>query len=54
MEKLKRKALPETLESALCEVHDAVGVRVICSFADDIASVDLSMQTIRDIIETEE
>ena len=54
MEKLKRKALPETLESALCEVHDAVGVRVICSFADDIASVDLSMQTIRDIIEAEE
>ena len=40
MEKLKRKALPETLESALCEVHDAVGVRVICSFADDVFRVE--------------
>ena len=38
MEKLKRKALPETLESALCEVHDAVGVRVI--FADDVFRVE--------------
>lgn len=40
MEKLKRKALPETLESALCEVYDAVGVRVICSFADDVFRVE--------------
>ena len=40
MEKLKRKALPETLESALCEVHDAVGIRVICSFADDVFRVE--------------
>lgn len=40
MEKLKRKALPKTLESALCEVHDAVGVRVICSFADDVFRVE--------------
>ena len=40
MEKLKRKALPETLEAALCEVHDAVGVRVICSFADDVFRVE--------------
>ena len=36
----ERKALPETLESALCEVHDAVGVRVICSFADDVFRVE--------------
>lgn len=40
LEKLKRKALPETLEAALCEVHDAVGVRVICSFADDVFRVE--------------
>lgn len=40
MEKLKRKALPETLEAALCEVHDAVGVRVICAFADDVFRVE--------------
>lgn len=35
-----RIKLPETLESALCEVHDAVGVRVICSFADDVFRVE--------------
>lgn len=40
MKKLKRKALPETLEAALCEVHDAVGIRVICSFADAVFRVE--------------
>ncbi len=40
IEKLKRKSLPETLESALSTVHDAVGIRVICSFADDVFKVE--------------
>lgn len=40
IEKLKRKGLPETLESALGTVHDAVGIRVICSFADDVFKVE--------------
>ncbi|MDD3224896.1 MAG: GTP pyrophosphokinase family protein [Clostridium sp.] len=35
-EKLKRKNLPVTVESALGEVHDAAGIRVICTFLDDI------------------
>lgn len=39
-EKLKRKGLPETLESALNVVHDAVGIRVICSFADDVYKME--------------
>lgn len=39
IEKLKRKGLPVTQDSALGSVHDAVGVRVICSFADDIFQV---------------
>ena len=38
--KLKRKSLPETLKSALGSVHDAVGIRVICSFADDVFKVE--------------
>ena len=40
IEKLKRKGLSVTQDSALGSVHDAVGVRVICSFADDIFQVE--------------
>lgn len=39
-EKLKRKGLPVTQGAALCSVRDAVGIRVICSFADDIFQVE--------------
>ncbi len=35
-EKLKKRGLPVTREAALTEVHDAVGVRIICPFFDDI------------------
>jgi putative GTP pyrophosphokinase len=35
-EKLRRKNLPVTVESALKEIHDAAGIRVICTFLDDI------------------
>ena len=35
-EKLKRKKLPVTAKSALSEIHDAAGIRVICTFLDDI------------------
>ena len=35
-EKCRRKGLPETAESALREITDAVGVRIICSFIDDV------------------
>ncbi len=36
IDKLQRKGLPVTLEAALEEVHDAVGVRVVCQFVDDV------------------
>ena len=36
MQKLKKRGLPVTREAALTEVHDAVGIRVICSFFDDV------------------
>jgi len=36
MEKLNRKGLPVTSESAITKVFDAVGVRVICTFMDDV------------------
>ena len=35
-EKLKRKNLPVTLETVANELNDVAGVRVICSFIDDI------------------
>lgn len=36
LEKLKRRNLPLTVESIENELHDIAGIRVICSFIDDI------------------
>lgn len=35
-EKCRRKNLPETTESALKKIYDAVGLRVVCSFLSDV------------------
>ncbi len=35
-EKCRRKGLPETAESVLLELHDAIGIRVVCRFIDDV------------------
>lgn len=35
-EKCRRRGLPETPESALTELHDAVGLRIVTRFLDDI------------------
>lgn len=35
-EKLERKGLPVTCEAAIAKVFDAVGIRVICTFMDDV------------------
>ncbi len=35
-EKCRRKGLPETVDSALEEIHDAIGLRIVCAFVDDI------------------
>ena len=35
-EKCRRKALPETPDSALHEIHDSIGIRIVCAFVDDI------------------
>ncbi len=35
-EKLSRKALPVTTESALSGVFDAIGLRIVCPFVDDV------------------
>lgn len=35
-EKCRRKNLPETAESALTEIHDAIGIRIVCAFLNDV------------------
>lgn len=36
LEKCVRKGLPQTPHSALREIHDAIGLRIVCCFLDDI------------------
>ena len=35
-EKCRREGLPETTESALEKLHDAIGIRIVCPFLDDV------------------
>ena len=38
-EKCIRKGLPETPESALQHIYDAIGIRVVCSFINDVYAI---------------
>ena len=38
-EKLKRKGLEVNLENALSKIYDAAGIRIICTFVDDVYEV---------------
>ncbi|MBE6909902.1 MAG: GTP pyrophosphokinase family protein [Ruminococcaceae bacterium] len=38
-EKCRRQGLPETEESALAVLHDAIGVRIVCAFLDDVYEI---------------
>lgn len=38
-EKCRRKGLPETTESALSAIHDAIGLRIVCAFLNDVYSI---------------
>ena len=38
-EKCRRQGLPETTESALVTIHDAIGLRVVCAFISDVYAV---------------
>ena len=35
-EKCRRQGLPETPESALQLIHDAIGIRIVCAFLSDV------------------
>lgn len=39
MKKLKNRGFEADLDSALTDVYDAVGVRIICGFADDVYKI---------------
>jgi putative GTP pyrophosphokinase len=39
VQKLQRKGIPTDAKTALENTHDAVGVRVVCSFLDDVYKI---------------
>lgn len=39
MEKLKKRGLTEDSHTALANTHDAIGIRVICSFVENVYSI---------------
>ena len=47
-DKCRRKGLPETTESALAIMKDAIGIRVVCLFIDDVYSVIDYVRTMPD------
>ena len=38
-EKCRRLGLPETEESALKQIYDAIGIRIVCAFLDDVYTI---------------
>ena len=38
-EKCRRKGLPETSDSALFMIHDAIGIRIVCGFLNDVYTI---------------
>ena len=53
-EKCRRKGLPETQDSALNEIHDAIGLRIVCAFIDDIYTIRDRLLALPDIESFEE
>ena len=53
-EKCRRKGLPETTESALEKLYDAVGVRVVCSFLSDVYVIRDHLASMPDVDVIEE
>lgn len=46
-EKCRRKGLPETKESALSVLSDAIGIRIVCAFRSDVYLIrDLIVQNV--------
>ncbi|MCR5321904.1 MAG: GTP pyrophosphokinase family protein [Lachnospiraceae bacterium] len=39
-EKCRRKGVPETTEAVLNEIYDAIGIRIVCAFLDDVYTIE--------------
>ena len=48
-EKCIRKSLPQTTYSALHEIQDAIGIRIVCRFVDDIYTNLKYIRNLKDI-----
>ena len=48
-EKCRRQGLPETAESALQSIQDAIGLRVVCTFLDDVYAIRDYLQARADL-----
>ena len=48
-EKCRRLHLPETPQSALLDIRDAIGVRIVCRFVEDIYEIVEYLHTLPDI-----
>ena len=48
-EKCRRLGLPETEDSALKEIRDAIGVRIVCAFLDDVYTIRDYLKQMQDI-----
>lgn len=53
-EKCRRKGLPETPFSALHELQDAIGLRIVCAFRDDIYGILQHFQKLHGITVVEQ
>jgi len=48
-EKLKRKGLEVNLENALTKIYDAAGIRIVCTFVDDVYDIAQMIKKYKDI-----
>ena len=48
-EKLKRKGLEVNLENALTKIYDAAGVRIVCSYIDDVYQIAEMLKSYKDL-----
>ncbi len=53
-EKCRKKGLPETAQSALVAVRDAIGLRVVCRFVDDVYAVAEALKALPGVNVAEE
>ena len=51
LEKLQRRGFPQTVEAALAENHDAVGLRIVCTFLSGVYEVAQCIREQFEVIE---